>query len=372
MHLAEIARLRMVPCAGLLLSLTRRCPLACAHCSTESSPESEQGEAASFLSLVGSFALEDRPEVILMSGGEPLLRPRLVRELATRAKEAGTRAYLLSGMFFARGRGTIPRAIENVLPSLDHFAASLDVFHERQVGRDAVFRAVHRIREIVPAVSFQITGEGDDDPYLEDVVEDVRREFDDRIPVLVTRLRRTGRARRIWPVRTAGPHLPAAAPLADPCALATWPLVGHDGTVYACSRESLVLTSRPSHLVLGHASRDTWSEVRRRALSRAVLTGVRTMGPVEVRRRFGAGEPAPGGRRDPCVTCAGLADDHRLAARAEDYFHSPNGTIVAALAGGAAARRDPYAFPRRWGSPRYAELVGLGWDGPGRGAECAG
>ncbi|CAM5737420.1 Radical SAM protein (Fragment) OS=Streptomyces microflavus OX=1919 GN=G3I39_17810 PE=4 SV=1 [Streptomyces microflavus] len=36
MELAELVGLRPFPAAGLLLGLTRRCPLRCGHCSTGS------------------------------------------------------------------------------------------------------------------------------------------------------------------------------------------------------------------------------------------------------------------------------------------------------------------------------------------------
>src|SRR5215211_2738624 len=102
MHLVDILALRQVPAAGLYLSLTRRCPLSCAHCSTNSSLVSEEHAASPFLRLVESFTPDCRPEILVLTGGEPLVRPRLVRALTERAHAVGTRVVLASGMFFAR------------------------------------------------------------------------------------------------------------------------------------------------------------------------------------------------------------------------------------------------------------------------------
>lgn len=160
MHLLEIGAIRNKPAAGLYLALTRRCPLSCAHCSTDSSSTSEQHPETPFRRLVESFEQETRPDLLLMSGGEALLRAALVADLARTARSVGTRSYVLSGMWFARENRRLPAPVSAAIREVDHFAASLDEFHEREVGRADVFRAMHRIRELVPHVSFQLTGRG--------------------------------------------------------------------------------------------------------------------------------------------------------------------------------------------------------------------
>ncbi|KKD01931.1 radical SAM protein, partial [Streptomyces sp. WM6386] len=97
MELAELIGLRPVPCAGLLLTLTRRCPLSCAHCSTSSTMTGEEPDSGQLLRFVGSFTADDRPEVVMLTGGEPLLLPGPVHELATLIRAAGSRSVLLSG-----------------------------------------------------------------------------------------------------------------------------------------------------------------------------------------------------------------------------------------------------------------------------------
>src|SRR5262245_21972460 len=114
MHLVEILSMRQVPAAGLYLSLTRRCPLSCAHCSTNSTLSSEEHAAETFVRLVESFTPACRPEVLVLTGGEPLIRPRLVRDLTERAHAVGTRVVLASGMFFAR-QPTTPPALDEAI-----------------------------------------------------------------------------------------------------------------------------------------------------------------------------------------------------------------------------------------------------------------
>ncbi|MGW4799092.1 radical SAM protein, partial [Nonomuraea sp. NPDC004297] len=194
MHLAEMAMLRAVPAAGVFLALTRRCPLSCAHCSTESAMDSAEHAERPFRRLVATFTEAEHPRFVAMSGGEALLRPGLVRDLAESARLAGTKSYLLSGLYFAREGRAVPAALRAAIAAVDHFAVSLDRFHEREVDRRTAFRVLREVRSWGPRVSVQITGDGDDDPYVAELVREVRREFADQVPMLVTPLRPVGRA----------------------------------------------------------------------------------------------------------------------------------------------------------------------------------
>lgn len=356
MHLAELVRMRTQPCAGLLLALTQRCPLSCAHCSTDSSPRAPQHSGAPFRRLVGTFTPAEHPQVIFMSGGEPLLRPRLVADLATTARAAGTRSCLLSGMFFARAAAGLTPVLRQAVTTLDHFSASLDEFHEREVGREHVLTALAVIADLVAAVSLHVTAVSTG--YLDDVLPVIRRRFGHRVPVLVSRVQPTGRARTLLPGREAVPALPGreavpalpapeAVSAGGPCEFAGWPLVDFDGTVFACSRQSLARAHRPAHLVLGHAGRDSWPELRRRSLTRPALRAVRAIGPVEAARRAGASTCA-----DACTTCVRLPPHIQ-----------PPPAGVELLAGQLLNRVPPHQWARRWGAGDHAGLVELGWPG---------
>ncbi|WP_129843480.1 radical SAM protein [Streptomyces sp. RFCAC02] len=339
MHLADLLRLRTRPAAGLLLALTDRCPLSCAHCSTRSGPGAPQYGAAPFLRFAETFTAADRPEAVLMSGGEPLLRPALVAGIAARCRAVGARTAVLSGMFFARD-GRVPPPVLRALAGVDHFSASLDAFHEREVPRAGALAALETVAGLVPEVSVHITS--DDDAYTEAVLADVRAVFGDRVPALVGRVQPTGRARAFTAPERAGPGHAAA----DPCEFAQWPLLDIDGTVLACPRQSLARRHRPRHLIIGHAERDGWPEIRRRSAQDAVLRAVRVLGPVETARRTGS--PVCDGY---CATCVGLGAAPEV----------PAGMTVAVEALLDGLR--PRDLARRWGAGRFGDAVELGWRG---------
>ena len=130
---AQLLRYRAEPAAGLFMALTRRCPLSCEHCSTNSTLHSEEVDESTYLDFADTFSAEQRPEMLSLTGGEPLLRPHLVTELARRAHAVGTRVAMITGMFFAR-KASHARVLDEAIDSVNHITASLDFFHEHRHG----------------------------------------------------------------------------------------------------------------------------------------------------------------------------------------------------------------------------------------------
>ncbi|MFE3369631.1 radical SAM protein [Streptomyces sp. NPDC059173] len=377
MELAELVARRPFPAAGLLLGLTRRCPLSCAHCSTGSDLFTrEEPDAGHLERFVGSFTTENRPDVVMLTGGEPLLRPALAERLSTLARGAGSRTALLSGMFFARSgggrgggvrggrsggvrggrsgrRGAIPPAVLRAIRSVDHFSASLDVHHEREVSRADVFRALHLVREEGVAVSLHLTGTGGSDPYLADLTRAVEKEFGGRVPCLVNEVRPFGRAASWARAARTGPDPEAASP----CSMAAWPVVAFDGRVLACCNQDAVdRRPAPAHLDLGHIAEDDWATVRRRALESPVLRMLRTVGPAHLAARFGSG-PRPGSY---CDGCRALGGDAAVAAGAQAVAGGAAGELLDLTAAMRGSREGAQGVVRRHGCAAYAPLVVAG------------
>jgi hypothetical protein len=256
-------------------------------------------------------------------------------------------------MFFARGR-EIPPAIRRAIDAVDHFSASLDVFHEREVSRRDVFRVLARLLEEGKDVSLQVVGLGDDDPYLADVTSDIRRTFDDRVPVLVGGVAPTGRAAE-W--LAPAPGAPKSRPEPDPCTLAAWPLVSFDGTIVACCNQHVADGPAPAHLRIGHAAHDDWSTVRERCVGSSMIRAIRLFGPEYLADRHGTGTVTCDGY---CSTCVKLSTDPGLLQRVEARMARPQSAALERQVTELQVRAGAIAFARRFGLPRYAELVALG------------
>jgi len=357
LHLIDLLARRTVPAAGVSIGLTRRCPLSCAHCATNSTSTSEEIAAEVLVDFVASFGTDDPPEFLAMSGGEPMLRPALVRELAERASAVGCRSTVLSGMFFARGAGRIPPPIRRAIDAVDHFSVSLDVFHEREVPRANVLRVLDAVLAGGTDVSIHAVGLDADDPYLEELTAEVRRAFDDRVPIFVNTVNAFGRARD-WYVPPELSELQAIG--ASPCQLAAWPLVAWDGTVTTCGNEDVVDGPAPPHLRLGHA-RDGWPAVQARCRASSMARAIRLYGPMYVADRLAAdGDAVVGGCDGYCATCRTLSDSPALLGEVEELMARSSTLTVEAFAADLQLRDGALGFARRYGTERYAELALLG------------
>ncbi|MDQ7911322.1 radical SAM protein [Phytohabitans sp. ZYX-F-186] len=356
MRLAEIVAARPLVGEGVLVMLTRRCPLRCAHCATMSTMSAPHADAGVLRRFFDTFTVDSHPAVAVLTGGEPLLRPALVTELAAAARSAGTRTAVLTGAFFATA-ARIPAPVRRVAAAVDHFSISLDAYHEREVPRASVFRVLRELIELGVAVSLHVVGAGPDDPYLADATADVRRCFGTQVPMLVTGLRATGRAAS-W----ASPAIPApGAAAAEPCAMAAWPVVTDDGTITACCNQNVVDgVARPEHLRLGHATVDGWPAVRERTRSSPVLRMLRTLGPRGLDARVAAdgGWPAA----DYCGTCERLGRRPEVLAWARANAAGPGGALLDRQAAHGQADAGPTALVRRYGCAPYADLVDLDRD----------
>jgi hypothetical protein len=305
-----------------------------------------------FVRFVDTFDIDNRPEILAMSGGEALLRPKLVRKLAERAREAGTRSTVLSGMFFA-GSKSIPPQIKEAIRAVDHFSASIDVFHEREVPHANVFRVLELLLSDGIDVSLHVVGRNASDPYLENIIGEVRSVFDGRVPMLVNTVSAFGRARAwLTGYNTKSPTKVEA----DPCAMAAWPVVGFDGTIVACGNDN-VLESRPTHLRLGHANTDDWSTVRARTLNSSMIRALRLFGPEYIAARFRDGGLGCDGY---CQTCMKWLDEPALEQSIHRIMAKPSVAILEEQVSAMQRRAGAVAFARRHGLPRYAELVALG------------
>lgn len=310
---------------------------------------SEQYAGEIFLRFVETFTPANHPQVLMLTGGEALLRPRLVQRLIELAHAAGTRVSLTSGMFFARQQ-QIPPSIERAIAGLDHFTASLDIFHEQQVPRAAVFRVLKALVERGQDVSIQVVGMDENDPYLADVTADIRRTFNDRVPAYVAPVNAVGRAREWLEEREHYAPLDIAP---QPCGLATWPVMTYDGTIIACCNQEVVDGPVPPHLRLGHSLEDDWTTISGRLLQSNLLRAIRVFGPEYIANRHSAGKVDCDGY---CSTCYRLADDPAISERLAPLMARQTMRFVERQLVTIQQQRSSF------GIQAYQYMLGLGYD----------
>ncbi len=304
MHLTDMLRYRANPAAAVYLTITRRCPLSCAHCSTNSTMTSEEHSPEVFLNFARSFSSADHPHFILVTGGEPLLLPHLVQELTQIAHRVGTKVAVGSGMFFAN-MSSPPKNIMDAIDSADHFIVSLDTFHDREVPRARVVDTLKLLRDRGTSVSLQITKSSESDEYVNETIDVFRREFNDTIPMVVGNVTAVGRASQL----TDLPQQDHPMAALEPCVLTNWPVVTFDGTIVACTNQLVVDGPAPTHLALGNAAEMTWPRLRDEVSQRYLLKALRVFGPRSIRKRL-----TPSAcNHDYCSSCHSLAQVNSAA-----------------------------------------------------------
>ncbi len=177
------------------------------------------------------------------------------------------------------------------------------------------------------------------------MVGEIRHELDDRCPIYVALLAPVGRAAEWMDVSESD-----GAVLAEPCRLASWPVVSFDGTVVACANQAALDGPTPEHLRLGHAAVDEWSVIAARALRSPMLRSIRTFGPRWMAHTDGGGACA-----GYCESCLGLGGHPGLAQRVEERMRRPATRLIERHAADALPGAGDWVQPAR-----FAHLLDLG------------
>ena len=146
----------------VILNITKRCNLKCVHCYAGSLDSSTQGELSTdqWLRVLDDLAEFGCP-VVLLSGGEPLLQPDIVK-LASHAVSCGMRAVISSNGTLI----TSEKAGELASVGLSYIGISMDggsEIHDRFRGSDGAYnRALEGLRNaaetgIKTGIRFTIT-----------------------------------------------------------------------------------------------------------------------------------------------------------------------------------------------------------------------
>jgi heme d1 biosynthesis radical SAM protein NirJ len=177
-HPTPLAPKRNPPGPVVIWNLVRRCNLACKHCYSISADIDFPGE----LSTREVFVVMDDLKsfgvpVLILSGGEPLLRPDIF-EIAGRAKSLGFYVGLSSNGTLIDETNIEPiRAVgfDYVGVSLDGIAATHDKFRRKAGAFDASLRGIRLCRELGIKVGVRYTMTRDnahDLPALLRLIED--------------------------------------------------------------------------------------------------------------------------------------------------------------------------------------------------------
>jgi hypothetical protein len=248
---------------------TRRCPLACRDCITESSPHARgkmrPDQAKAYLSAVGRFA-----GTVCFTGGEPLLYHQEIAGLTRFAKTCGLRVSVVTGAGWVRSESIARRRMRELgAAGLDDLAISWDVYHEEFSDRE---RAVLLAR-VATEEGLCVTVRSVEGAQAESAAH--RHDFAG-LPVHFESIRlvRLGRAASL----PAAHFVAGATPPMGRCSAVLSAAIDCDGTVYACGGPSCY-SARPSPLVLGNAGEEPLDTILDRAVRDPLLEVIALLGP---------------------------------------------------------------------------------------------
>lgn len=240
----ELEAIRRERGRSMLLFITDRCPVGCAHCSVDSQADSPTiTDFALFGRIVDWIANDAKLEVVMISGGEPFVERRGLTLATRRFAIANKRMVVFtSGMWAARER--IPGWIRDVLDRCDCVTLSTDAYHAEAIDDDCLIRAA---REIAAAEAWIVLQVLDHGPARERAAKLLNEAFggrwDQRAEINLVPPLLHGRGAQLFTrlVRVEGQSF-------GPCSSARSPVMRYDGAISACSNESVIMGQGPTRL----------------------------------------------------------------------------------------------------------------------------
>ena len=321
----------------IALMLTRKCNMSCAHCSVESSPHIKGEPTADELLNHLREAHKNGVRSVLLTGGEPMLREKIVFELLAETQKLGMMSALTSNGFWGKSpekaRAANRRAFAQAL-GLRLLTISYDRYHAEYQGSEP---AAHIARAATAAglgFNVSITRTANDADLDEIVapfadVPQANLRFYDVQPI--------GRARD-FEAQTL------RAEIGGFCNACSAPALTDDGRMTACNGPSY-FSDANSPLIIGDLNAENMETLLRRHRDDAILEAIRTNGPAWLLEQLqtlpefeGWARPHYGGM---CDLCLHLNSDPNATAALRAHLAQPR------LQAEFAARRQVIAAARR-------------------------
>lgn len=226
---------------SISLMLTRRCNMTCAHCSVQSGPQiREEPSDAEVIEIVHSAA-DAGIRSIQITGGEPMLREKLVLVILGITKKRGLVSTLSTNGFWGRNRATAWRKVASLKGAgLGRITLSYDRYHAEFQGPEPASNIARAAEWFDMPLNINVTRVADD-PELAALVAPFENRRHLRMRFYDVQV--VGRAR----------ELPVAGMRGDTsgfCNACCAPAITDDGRVTACNGPAYFLTP-DSPLIVG-------------------------------------------------------------------------------------------------------------------------
>ncbi|MGH3274902.1 MAG: hypothetical protein ACRDNZ_11365 [Streptosporangiaceae bacterium] len=248
----DTERLRGTFAGTVLLFITDRCPVQCAHCSVDSLPHSPTITDYALFDeiLVGIVALVSTSAVAI-SGGEPFSERKGLCRAVDILRDGGKDVVIFTSGYWAGGSRLQPW-IGRVLSETSTVFLSTDSFHQGRVAQDRFRRAARHVADAGCRIVVQALDEGATPRFVSDVLADLYGDgWSDHADVVPIPPLRTGRGAGVFGIGSRRDLSSFGA-----CQLTKAPTIRYDGTIIGCCNEALVRGAGPAALRRQVRSRD--------------------------------------------------------------------------------------------------------------------
>jgi pyruvate-formate lyase-activating enzyme len=241
--LAEVERRRGTPGQSLLLFITDRCPVGCAHCSVDSRRDSATiTDFARFEAIVAGICAQPRLSLVGISGGEPFVERRGLTLAVDRLVAAGKELALYTSGVWATP--AVPGWVREVIRPAACVFLSTDAFHAASVAEERFVRAARTIAEEGVWLIVQVL-------RLPEMVARAERllraalgaGYQERAELSLISPLPYGRGAAVFAARERRPGASFGA-----CNSLAAPVVRYDGIVTACCNERVITGHGPERL----------------------------------------------------------------------------------------------------------------------------
>lgn len=302
--------------AGLLIQLTRRCPIECNHCYVTASPHERATLSNDLLirAIQEYAAFPDATKAVCFTGGEPFaVIPLLVTGVLC-ARHLGFFIHINTSAFFARSLATSLKILQRV-EGLSQLEVSVDREHQRFVPLENVQNALRAAQLLQIPAQLAIQAEDRDSATVLELLEkfpDATLYVQNFAPV-GTRNTRADDHPDLMPRESRGG-----------CAKVGSIFVDEEGYVFPCTSAVVSSHARENEIqetfALGNLSEHPFDTLLGK-LNSLRLRSIRCMGPSAVRRFVEDGASSQRFRSycDECLYLAtsGIVDNQPLHSKGE-------------------------------------------------------
>lgn len=264
------------PPRGVALMITRRCNMTCAHCSVESGPKIREEPTEAELVATMHAAADAGLGSVQITGGEPMIREKLVFELLRIAKKRGLSTTMSSNGFWGRKQPTAWRKVAALKRAgLARITISYDRYHAEFQGPEPALNIARAAEWFDLPLNLNITRVAND-PELAGLVAPFEKRH--QLKMRFYDVQVVGRAREL-------PLAEIRGEVSGFCNACCIPALTDDGRMTACNGPAYFLDD-DSPLIIG-STRDTpLRELLERHTDDPILETIRRAGPERLLREL--------------------------------------------------------------------------------------